>query len=293
MKKIAIFCEGKNEVGNQSLDIKILNKFFKSAFPQITIIPFGGKRSMKAFIDGYIQQKGVMSLDLCIGLRDRDFDFPIPAISSIISIAEKSNTKQKTEKIIFATYRTCIENYLFDPNLLTQFVLSKRVRGQENLQSSQMNEWLKESVRNIQFYTAARHALGKVQIAVKISTSWTSDSGKLPKELDKEFCLSEAKKIIKTFLATSNKATITDLETAFDTFITKFTTQEFYNSDEYLVYPNGKDIQTAFSKLFLSYTKHPFPSWNEYYDFAIKETDFNKFEDLRELYQIIGKELNP
>jgi hypothetical protein len=292
MKNLSIFCEGKTDQGRQSLDIKILNKYIKSAYPQITIIPFGGKRSMKAFIDGYIQQKSVVSLDLCIGLRDRDFDFPVPSTSSIIPITDKSEKKQKTEKMTFATYRTCIENYLFDPHLLAQFVLFKKVKGQDKLQFSLTEEWLKESVQNIQFYTAARHALGKVQIAVKIHTTWTGESGKLPKELDANFCLSEARKIIEIYLNSSNKVKLSDLETEFDTFSKQFTTSEFYNSDDYLVYANGKDIQTAFSKVFQSYTKQPFPNWDEYYDFAIKETDFNKFEDLKELYQIIGTELN-
>jgi hypothetical protein len=155
-----------------------------------------------------------------------------------------------------------------------------------------VEEWLKESVRNIQFYTAARHALGKVQVAVKISTSWTGESGKLPKELDADFCLLEAKKIIESYLTSSNKVTISDLEIAFETFSKKFDLPEFYNSDNYLVYANGKDIQTSFSKVFQSHTKQSFPSWDDYYDFAIKETDFNKFEDFKQLHQIIGSALN-
>lgn len=292
MKKISIFCEGKTEEGKQSLDIKILIKFIKSAYPQITIIPFGGKRSMKAFIDGYIQQKGVVSMDLCIGLRDRDFDFPIPDKSSIISIDEKSEKKQKTEKMIFATYRTCIENYLLDPNLLCQFVINEKVKGQQKLHASLTEEWLKESVRDIQFYTAARHALGKVQIPVKISTSWTGQSGKLPEKLDSSFCLTEAKNIVENYLTSTNSVTINNLEKAFETFSKKFASSIFYNSDDYLVYANGKDIQTSFSKIFESHTGHSFPSWDKYYDFAIKETDFNKFEDLKQFSQIIERELN-
>lgn len=292
MKKISIFCEGKTEEGKQSLDIKILIKFIKSAYPQITIIPFGGKRSMKAFIDGYIQQKGVVSMDLCIGLRDRDFDFPIPDKSSIISVSEKSEKKQKTEKMIFATYRTCIENYLLDPNLLCQFVINEKVKGQQKLHASLTEEWLKDSVRDIKYFTAARHALGKVQIPVKISTSWTGQSGKLPEKLDSSFCFTEAKNIIQNYLTPLNSVTIENLEKEFDTFSKKFTSPIFYNSDDYLVYANGKDIQTSFSKVFESHTGHSFPSWDKYYDFAIKETDFNKFEDLKQLSQIIKKELN-
>ena len=88
MKNTLIFCEGKDE--GQSLDIDILLKLVKGV-SGVTIIPVGGKRSLLAFIDGYMKRGGVIKPDLSIGLRDRDFDFPIPAITSLIEARDNKN----------------------------------------------------------------------------------------------------------------------------------------------------------------------------------------------------------
>ncbi len=285
MKNILIFCEGKVD-GSQSLDIKILSKLLLGIEPK-TIIPVGGKGSLFAYMDGYIKRGGVVKPDFAFGLRDRDFDFPIP--SEINIIKSKSTNPQKeggVQKRVFATYKTCMENYLLEPQILTTFITQNHKKLKE-LDVSDVSNWLKESAFAIRYYTAARHALGKVQIPIDIASTWTKGSGNIPTNLGHDFCLAESIKIIEAYRRPLESVTIDVLKVAFSAFSTIFDSQEHYDSEEYLVYSNGKDIVKSFNNVFNAKTKQSFPNWEDYYDFAIKEIDFKQFADLKKLFDII------
>ena len=276
MKNILIFCEGKVE-GAQSLDTKILSKLLSGIEPK-TIVPVGGKRSLSAYMDGYVKRGGVIKPDFIFGLRDRDFDFQIP---SEVDIIEQGNMGSK--KRVFATYRTCMENYLLNPQILVQFLTENNI----TINLSDVSEWLKESAYTIRYYTAARHALGQVQISTKIVLTWTGGSGNIPTDLGQDFCLSESIKIIEAYRRPLESVTIDTFKNSFSEFSTVFDSQEHYASDEYLVYSNGKDIAKSFSSVFSGKTNRPFPSWENYYNFAIKEIDFKQFIDFKKLFDII------
>ena len=278
MKKVFIFCEGKKEINFQSLDIKILEKILTD-IEGATIIPIGGKRSLGAFIDGYIERGGVIKPELSIGLRDRDFDFPIPSNESLI---ESRENKSGSAKVIYATYRTCIENYLIDDKLIQAFL------DAENLHiAGSIHEILEQSAKQIRYYTAARHALGKVQVPVKIKTTWTSGSGSLPNDFDKKYMLKESKTLIEKYRSPIEKVSFRKFRYAFKEFSELFENDEHYNNKQYLIYANGKDLAKSFSIQFENVTGKQFPNWQKYYIFAISKIDFLQFADFARLQSII------
>ena len=129
--------------------------------------------------------------------------------------------------------------------------------------------------------------MGKVQIPTKIASTWTGGSGNIPNNLDEDFCLSESIKIIEAYRSPLEKVTIDALKNAFSDFSTVFDSPKHYASDNYLVYSNGKDIAKSFSSVFNTKMNLPFPSWKDYYNFAIEEIDFKQFADLKQLFDII------
>jgi hypothetical protein len=275
MKNTLIFCEGKNIDEGQSLDIHVLLKLL-NGISGVTIIPVGGKRSLLAFIDGYTKRGGVIRPDLSIGLRDRDFDFPIPTNEALI---ETRDNALNAAKLVYATYRTCIENYLLDPTLMSQFVATKGLNIQADI-----SEIMRQSAKDIRYYTASRHALGKVQVPVNIKTSWTNKSGQLPDSLDKKTIIKESRQMIVNYRSPIEKVTF---KNAFQDFSDVFEAETHYTNADYLIYANGKDLAKSFSNQFHTITGRPFPNWKEYYTFAIKEIDFTKFEDFKQLLDLV------
>jgi hypothetical protein len=278
MKNTLIFCEGKNIDEGQSLDIHVLLKLL-NGISGVTIIPVGGKRSLLAFIDGYTKRGGVIRPDLSIGLRDRDFDFPIPTNEALI---ETRDNALNAAKLVYATYRTCIENYLLDPTLMRQFVATKGLNIQADI-----SEIMRQSAKDIRYYTASRHALGKVQVPVNIRTSWTNKSGQLPDSLDKKTIIKESRQMIVNYRSPIEKVTFKKFNDAFQDFSDVFEAESHYTNEDYLIYANGKDLAKSFSNQFHTITGRPFPNWKDYYTFAIKEIDFTKFEDFKQLLDLV------
>jgi Protein of unknown function (DUF4435) len=278
MKNTLIFCEGKNIDEGQSLDTPVLLKLL-NGISGVTIIPVGGKRSLLAFIDGYTKRGGVIRPDLSIGLRDRDFDFPIPTNEALI---ETRDNKLNAAKLVYATYRTCIENYLLDATLMSRFVVTKGLNIQADI-----SEIMRQSAKDIRYYTASRHALGKVQVPVNIKTSWTNKSGQLPDSLDKKTIIKESRQMIVNYRSPIEKVTFKKFNDAFQDFSDVFEAETHYTKDEYLIYANGKDLAKSFSNQFHTITGRPFPNWKEYYTFAIKEIDFTQFEDFKQLLDLV------
>lgn len=278
MKNTLIFCEGKNIDEGQSLDTPVLLKLL-TGISGVTIIPVGGKRSLLAFIDGYTKRGGVIRPDLSIGLRDRDFDFPIPTNEALI---ETRDNALNAAKLVYTTYRTCIENYLLDPTLMSQFMATKGLNIQADI-----SEIMRQSAKDIRYYTASRHALGKVQVPVNIKTSWTNKSGQLPDSLDKKTIIKESRQMIVNYRSPIEKVSIKKFKYAFRDFSDLFEDESHYTNKDYLIYANGKDLAKSFSNQFHKITGRPFPNWKDYYTFAIKEIDFAKFEDFKQLLDLV------
>jgi hypothetical protein len=278
MKNTLIFCEGKDILEGQSLDIHVLSKLLNGV-SGVTIIPVGGKRSLLAFIDGYTKRGGVIKPDLSIGLRDRDFDFPIPTNKSLI---ETRDNKLNAAKLVYASYRTCIENYLLDTATITQFIENMGINSPVDV-----SEIMRQSAKDIRYYTASRHALGKVQIPVNIKTSWTNKSGQLPDSLDKKTILKESWQLIDNYRLPIEKVSFKKFKEAFQEFSNIFEDESHYINEDYLIYANGKDLAKSFSNQFQTIVGRPFPNWKDYYRFAIKEIDFTQFEDFKQLLDIV------
>lgn len=134
-----IFCEGKD-------DSLLLHGFLDSSGP--LIVPTGGKRGFKSFIDGYCS--AYKSVPPYVGFRDRDFDIKPPEYPQLIRL--------HGEKPIWATYRACIENYFIDADTIIaawEKVGANRQVGNHPGQDS-LQEIITNSAHEISAYQAVR-----------------------------------------------------------------------------------------------------------------------------------------
>jgi hypothetical protein len=149
---VTIYCEGKKG----SIDFDILERIVQAiqikGDSAVQIRPIGGKQGAGAIIN-YIEQ-GVASSKFKLFFRDRDFDFPIP--ESPILEPDRERGYQ------YFGYRNTIENYLFDPSVFWEFIVSDPRLVRFNLHSERdVKHVFVQAADRIKFYQAARHAMGK------------------------------------------------------------------------------------------------------------------------------------
>jgi hypothetical protein len=265
-KATYVFCEG----GGNSHDGKILGKLFDELTFKPVLIPSGGKRGMAAFVQGYFSGAKVVSSDTKLAFRDRDFDFPVPDMPSLI----------ETEKIwMFAGFRTSIENYLLDSKIFFDFLDQNHIRdtGIENPENAKL--LFDEVALELKYYSAARHSLGKIRARMDFDTTWTHGSGDLPKSLAEAYCINKSLQLIEPIRLKSVNLTEEVFQTHFAVFLEKFNDVFFENAD-YLIWFSGKDIMEAIHRRLGRQKFSP----KLYYNFAHKQFDFRKFPDLTELF---------
>jgi hypothetical protein len=107
-KIVTIYCEGKRG----SHDFDILDKTIGDA---VIIKPIGGKRGANAIIE--FLEKGTTTSDFYLFFRDRDFDCSVPSKEKLYFDGKKT----------YYSYRTTIENYLFDVSLFFKFVAKEKM----------------------------------------------------------------------------------------------------------------------------------------------------------------------
>ncbi len=269
MAQIVLFCEGKES----SLDYKVFQKLLVHIKDSVTIIPLGGKFGSSAYIQGWLNRKGVVNPERSFFLRDRDFDFEIPEQESLI-LASKDT---KSTIYSYATFRTTLENYLIDPNLLFEhFGFSKK-----DLSLVEIDKIINDAAKLITNYSAARHSLGNIRKPLDLKTTWIQNgSGTLPDQEilnSPEKCKQMALKLVEEFSSSSKSINLNFYEEKFDFFLEKFSNPDFMKNKEYMIWYHGKDLQKAISIL-MSPLVNNF-HWNSYYDFAIEKIDFRKFLD--------------
>lgn len=285
---VIIFCEGKEE----SLDYRLLDRLVSELDARPTIVPSGSKFDFSAFSRGYFSSKEITRKKYII-FRDRDFDIkPI----STIQLLELPRSRTSQHPIpIFLSYRSCVENYLLEPNQIDQYWQERYSEKLENNSKwghgdspgiAVITAWIEEAARNLQFYQAVRWALGDLTniSAAKshLKTTWTAGSGQLPTSLAPQFCRDEAINLINNFLQAASEVTIEKFETQLTYYQELFDTEAFWKNQQYLVWFNGKDILKEMARQKNDYppltgAKSQFPEW------AIKNFDIDQHPDLAEL----------
>jgi hypothetical protein len=263
-KILTIYCEGKRG----SHDYDILEKIV--ADKMVSIKPIGGKRGANAIIE--FVEKGTTQSDFYLFFRDRDFDCPVP---------EKEELTFDEKKTYFS-YRTTIENYLFDVIVFYNFLVENKLQDKYNLHSeNDVKSVFIDAAKYIKDYQAVRHTLGKLRFPNSFDTTWTNGSGDLPAKLDIANCKIEGWKLINNVVVRNNAEWTEDnFQSIVDDFLKLFD-EKFFSELKFLIYFQGKDFaKTLTNKL------PDFPLKN-YYKFAKKYFDYKKFEDFVQLRKII------
>ncbi len=279
-----IFCEGKT-------DIPLLNKIVDGISDAPPIISVGGKFNFSLFAMGYFSAKkkeedqGVNARYIIF--RDRDFDIKPTDTVELFRPDER--------KPIFLTHRTCIENYLLEPDLIDNWWRYRYEEKIENPSSSwshkespgveKISEWLKTSAETLKDYQAVRWALGDLSKGAErkqLKTTWTDGSGHLPDSLSINDCKTYALNLINDFRQVVDAVTPENFETSIAEYQQMFDQSEFWQQKKYLIWFNGKDIQKAMQKQNAQY-----PSLKNFYERAIDLLDINQHPDLMQLRQEI------
>ncbi len=282
MKNIVIYCEGT--AGSHDYDI--LSKIIDSVEHQPRIVPLGGKKGAGGFIN--IHRKQAQTIDFYLFFRDYDFDFEDKRLVNEVQIASLLvvNKKENDGKIAgkwCVSYRTTIENYLFNPAHFFAFLEQRNECDKYNLHSEDaVKQFFDEVAKDLAPYQAVRHTLGKMRISTDFGTTFTKGSGQLPSRFDASFCKDKAIDKINT---EKNKAvknwTEEQFGIIFNEFHRVFITPEFYINMDYLIWYQGKDFAKRITQKLSQF------QIERYYNFAKKHFDYTQFPDLVELKTLI------
>ena len=269
MKLCNVYCEGKKG----SHDFDILEKTLGDLRPYIIIKPIGGKRGARAIMS-YVETSGLSAekADDYLMFRDRDFDKPIPNQEQLIQ-----------DNHLFFSYRTTIENYLLDPQLVFNYDQEKGTKRFSSVDEVVNLFW--EAASYIKEYQAVRHALGVLHDGASFGTRWTNSDGVLPSQLGLDDCVEAAyQKLIYNAKTKTDMWTLECLELEAKKFLDVFD-EEFFSHQKYLVWFQGKDFAKSFCQ-----KSDGFPI-ELYYKFAKSRFDYTKFADLVELRTIVENKI--
>lgn len=263
MKIVRIYCEGK--IGSHDYDI--LEKVLGDLGTNIEIKPLGGKMGAKAIMNFNETNGTAAKADFYLWFRDRDFDSPVP-----------DTPRPTIDKHIYSSYRTTIENYLFDTFVFWRYAVENKISGLQTIE--EVEGLFYKSAMDIRDYQAVRHALGKMHCGVSFKTRWTEKDGDLPQSLDLENCESEGWNLICQAKNETNNWTESVYQAEIQSFLNKFD-DGFMKAGDYLVWFQGKDFASALCR-----NRPDFPM-NDYYKFAKSVFDYTKFADLCELRKLV------
>lgn len=245
-----IFCEG----GRESLDYRVLSTILGSMrSSNCTIVPIGSKFALAGFIQGYFQGASQAQVSYLV-FRDRDFD-AIPSSDSprLLQLEGREGQRQP-----FLSYRACIENYFLNSDSIHQYWQSKYEEKQEHPTSGQWGHgdspgveeiqgWIKDSAKQLQDYQAVRWALGDLlrdpRAMRQLKTTWTGQSGVLPRSLELTQCKQAAiEQIIEPFCGDCSQISIDRFEERVKHYDVKFSDSAFWERQDYLIWFHGKDL---------------------------------------------------
>ncbi|MHC5755348.1 MAG: hypothetical protein ACYTXF_32845 [Nostoc sp.] len=277
-----IFCEGKQT----SLDFRLLNRVVENLLTnKPTIVPSGSKFTFSIFVQGYFSRDGATNQQYII-FRDRDFDAKPTANIALIPLNS-----------MLLTHRACVENYLFDADLIHNYWQTKYIEKQDNPTSKwghgnspgveAISGWIEEGARSLQYYQTVRWALADLLQSSatrhQFKTTWTGGSGKLPSSLTLQDCQTEAEALINQFQQAVATVTLDRFEQSLAVYQQQFAQEEFWTQKQYLIWFHGKDIQKAMQQ-----QKSQYISLNAFFDWALNQLDVNQYPDLIELQNRIS-----
>lgn len=282
-KKI-IFCEGKKS----SLDYGLLNRVLENMSDTLTIVPAGSKFTFSVFAQGYFFPDEVGSQQYIV-FRDRDFDAqPTPSVQ-LLRLDRRLGYKS-----VDLTHRACVENYLIDAEFINTYWIEKYKEKQENPSSlwghgdspgvEAISAWIENSAKCIQSYQSVRWALSDLlrsdEANVKLKTTWTHRSGKLPPSLELKDCQTEALELIKQFRQATDSVTPDNFKSSLAEYQDRFNQTNFWTQKQYLIWFHGKDLQKVMQKQEPHYI-----SLNHFFHWVIKyeQFDITRHQDIKEL----------
>ncbi|MEI1376755.1 hypothetical protein PQG02_27250 [Nostoc sp. UHCC 0926] len=277
-----IFCEGKQT----SLDFRLLNRIVENILTnKPTIVPSGSKFTLSIFVQGYFSREGAINQQSII-FRDRDFDARPTTNIGLIPFQS-----------MLLTHRACVENYLFNADLIHNYWHTKYIEKQDNPTSTwghkdspgveAISGWIEEAARSLQDYQTVRWALADLLQSSasrhQLKTTWTGGSGKLPFSLTLHDCQTQAVALINQFQQAVGTVTLDRFEQSLAVYQQQFSQEEFWTQKQYLIWFHGKDIQKAMQQ-----HKSQYISLKDFFDWALNEIDVNQYPDLIELQNRIS-----
>jgi len=256
---VKIYCEGKAGSSDFDLISKIIHDL------NVTISPIGGKKGAKSAIQ--VHENGTSKSDFKLFFRDRDFDIPVP-----------SSEKLTSDTYVYFSYRTTIENYLIDINTAKEYSKDK------SWDSKSLESIFIDAAKEIRYFQAMRHTLGKLRTPTDFGTNIMEKSGILPEDLSEEFCKNEGYKKIEQSLDKTQTWNRKNYDLEFNQFVKLFS-DEFIESQHFLVYFQGKDYMKSLCKLLPGFSP------KDYYKYAKANFDYTKFRDLVELRNIVSNNM--
>ncbi|AMW31214.1 hypothetical protein AP285_28145 [Limnospira platensis YZ] len=222
-----------------------------------------------------------------IVFRDRDFDQQPTPQTQLLSLRHK-----RGKVSAYLTYRSCLENYLLNADLIDKYWQEKYQEKIENPSSKwsynnspgidNISEWIETSARNIQDYQAVRWSLGELLAGSSaretLKTTWTGGSGTLPNSLVLQECKISALEMINKFRQAVDTVTSEHLEIYLTNYQEKFSDEEFWNRQQYLIWFHGKDLIKQMQR-----QENRYPPLKQFLDWGITRININQYPDLLEL----------
>ncbi|MFQ5491525.1 MAG: hypothetical protein ACE5GE_12455 [Phycisphaerae bacterium] len=276
-----VFCEGRPS----SMDAQLLNRMIPTS--STLVVPVGGKRGMRAFIEGRLSVHS--KLPSYIGFRDRDFDSEPPDQDILI----KPEAKSADSKPIYLSRLACVESYFLEAGLLHTYWAKHQdspkwqhggVPEEESIAS-----WVEQAARKIAPYQAVRWALASLKPGERwpeLRTTWTKGSGSLPTNLEYDECLAKALKLVAKYQADTATVSLTHLKESAVEYHSRFEMPEFWSEKQFFLWFHGKDMMKALHK-----AKPKWISLRHYCEWAVGRLNWSKFGDLSELHQLLNQDL--
>jgi hypothetical protein len=268
---MVIFCEGRPG----SLDDLLLSHILPIGGALIK--PVGGKRGMRAFIEGHLTSYSEASRPAYLGFRDRDFDVEPPGHPELIRL--------RGEKTIWLTHRAAIENYFIDADLIWQYWAEREDAPKwahgPALSVTEIEGHIRASARELVDYQAVRWALSRLKPGPRwpeIRATWTTGSGDIPASLGYDDCLNQACRLITDFQTQIENVHSRRLRSKAQAYRDQFSADRFFEKHGYLTWFHGKDhLVQLCRRLAPNFPRGPYARW------AAQHVDVHKHPDLQQL----------
>ncbi len=190
---------------------------------------------------------------------------------------------------VYLSYRTCIENYLLDPELLYKYWDEKSAGPTWTHKTpppiADLESWIEDAGKMISDYQAIRWALATLRPGTnwpRVQTTWTNGSGHLPPDLGFDACRLHATDMVNQFRCNVLPVNRRAFHRYVDQYHQQFQNPSFGSSKSYLVWFQGKDIIKAMSR-----SKPGWISLKPYCVWAAQQLNWKSHPDLEQLSKLL------